>query len=306
MRANCHDLSVGGVYFQTGEKMLQDVRYALRMLFKSKVLTVTAVLSLALGIGANTALFSVIDGLMLRVLTVDEPGELVLLNWAGGQYGWFMNTNGVMRTDAKTGERVGNMFSYLAYQRFRDQSALAEIFGFFSMGNWNVSLDGRSYVATGQLISGNYHSALRVRPEKGRMISEADDLPTAEPVAVISYRYWERQLGLDPNVVGKTIYLNRILVSVVGVTSRQFAGVQRRSGVPDISVPMAMETRMGRDSRLKEPWRWWVSVMGRLKSGSGAAEVQANLNTAFQDAAREGWETAPPEQHNERTDRDQP
>ena len=82
--------------------MLKDVRYALRMLFKSKVLTVTAILSLALGIGANTALFSVIDGLMLRVLTVDEPGELVLLNWAGGQYGWFMNTSGVMRTDAKT------------------------------------------------------------------------------------------------------------------------------------------------------------------------------------------------------------
>jgi hypothetical protein len=168
------------------------------------------------------------------------------------------------------------MFSYLAYQRFRDHFALAEIFGFFSMGNWNVSLDGQSHVATGQLISGNYHSALRVTPEKGRMISEADDLPNAEPVAVISYRYWERQLGLDPNVVGKTIYLNRVPVSVVGVTSRQFAGVQRRSGVPDISVPMAMETRMGPDSRLKEPWRWWVNVMGRLKSGSSAAEVQAN------------------------------
>jgi len=286
--------------------VLQDVRYALRMLFKSKVLTVTAILSLALGIGANTALFSVIDGLMLRELTVDEPDKLVLLNWAGGPYGWFMNTRGEMRTDAMTGERVGNMFSYLAYQRFREQSAAAEIFGFFSMGNWNVSLDGQSHVATGQLISGNYHSALRVTMEKGRMISEADDSPTADPVAVISYLYWERQLGLDPNVVGKSVYLNRVPLTVVGVTSRQFEGVQRRSRVPDISVPMVMEPRLAAGSSLKEPWRWWVKVMGRLKPGAGAATVQANLNMAFQDAAREGWETAPPEHHNERTDRDQP
>jgi predicted permease len=286
--------------------MLHDVRYALRMLCKSKFLTVTALLSLALGIGANTALFSVIDGLMLRELAVDQPAELVLLNWAAGQYGWFMNTNGVMRTDAKTGERTGNMFSYLAYEGFRDQSTLAEIFGFFSMGYWNVSLDGQSHVATGQVISGNYHSVLRITPEKGRMLSEEDDSPTAAPVAVISYRYWERQLGRDPNVVGKTIYLNRIPVSVVGVTSRQFEGVQRRSGVPDISLPMAMEPRMGPASRLKEPWRWWVNVMGRLKSGASAAAVQANLNAVFQDAAREGWETAPPEDHNERTDRNQP
>src|SRR5688572_23793691 len=126
MRANCHDLSVGGVYFQTGEKMLQDVRYALRMLFKSKVLTVTAILSLALGIGANTALFSIIDGLMLRVLPIDDPRELVLLNWAGGQYGWSMGSTGSIRSDAKTGQRIGNMFSFLAYQRFRERSAHAD------------------------------------------------------------------------------------------------------------------------------------------------------------------------------------
>jgi predicted permease len=298
---------------KTGRRapMFQDVRYALRMLHKSKALTITAILSLAFGIGANTSLFSMAEALLFRAIPIENAHELVLFNWAQGPYRLAINTSGSSTTDRSTGENVANMFSHLAYQRMREHNRqsqlLSEVFGFVQLGRWNVSVEDRSHAAIGQLVTGNYFSALRVPAMIGRVIQEADDQASADPVAVLSHRYWEQQLGMDPDIVGKTIYLNKVPLTIAGVTPREFRGVEQMSNARDISIPLAMEPRIrtGR-SRINEPWSWWLMIMGRLQPGVTPERAQANLNPVFQQAALEGWNAATPELRSSRLDADQP
>src|SRR5581483_1287580 len=183
----------------------QDLRYGLRMIRKAPGFTAIAVMSLALGIGANTALFSVVDAMLLRKLPVKEPERLALFqaqwgkNFSPGSY------SGSIDRDPNTGQSIGTSFPYQTYQRLREQeSALSEVFAFADM-SLNVSADGQAEVVSAQAVSGNYYQGLGVPPALGRTVTDEDDRAGSSPVVVLSYRYWQRRFGGDPAVIDRQI-----------------------------------------------------------------------------------------------------
>src|SRR5262245_6914336 len=222
----------------------QDLRYGARMLLKHKGLTAIAALSLALGIGANTALFSVVDAMLLKKLPVKEPDRLALFgarsprDFSPGSY------TGNSSRDPVTGERIMTSFPYQSFPRFREQpGVLSDVFACGGVG-LTVNADGQSDVANGQAVSGNYYAGLRVQAMIGRTITDEDDKPSASPVAVLSYRYWQRRFSSDPGIVGKQINLNNIAFTVIGVTPPGFDGTGQVGSTQNVTIPIAWEPQM--------------------------------------------------------------
>ncbi|HZS04062.1 MAG TPA: ABC transporter permease [Blastocatellia bacterium] len=278
------------------DEMFQDLRYGLRMLRTSRGLTSVAVLSLALGIGANTALFSLVDAVMLKRLPVRNPEQLVLFNWLSGQKRMAGRIDGTVNTDAGTGLSTSTSFSYQAFEQFRAHNqTLSDVFAFAPVYQLNVNAGSQAEIAFGQLVSGGYYTGLGVPAIVGRTITDEDDRATADPVAVISHRCWQRRFGLDPGVVGRTVTVNNAAFTIIGVTPPEFFGALQIGDSPDFSIPLAMEPRLrpGGGSNLNEPWCWWLRIMGRLKPGVSIGQVSAGLEGIFQQSAREGWQALP-------------
>src|SRR5678815_2855117 len=202
--------------------LVQDLRYGFRMLLKQKGLTAVALLSLALGIGANTALFSIVDAMLLKMLPVREPDRLVLFKSVAPPEFSVGSYNGNSNNDPATGLRHRTSFAYQTYQRLREQQGpLSDVFAFGGVG-LNVNADGQADVARGQAVTGNYYSALGVQPAIGRLLTDDDDKPGTTPVAVLSHRYWQKRFGGNAGVVGKQLNLNNLAVTVVGVSAKGF------------------------------------------------------------------------------------
>lgn len=272
--------------------LVQDLRYGVRMLLKSKAFTAVAVLSLALGIGANTALFSLVDAVLLKMLPVKRPNELVLFNWLSGPRGMSRRIDGNITTDPVTGMRSSTSFSYLTFQRIRDHNeTLSGLFAFAPFEQLNVNVDGVAEVAGGQLVTGGYHDALGVQAMLGSTIRPGDDDDGADPVVVITHRYWERRFARDPEVIGKKINVNNVTFTIIGVTPPEFFGTLQVGESSDLTIPMSLESQLRpRSQSLRQAWFWWVRIMGRLKPGVAAEQARANLEGQFQQSAREGWE----------------
>jgi predicted permease len=274
---------------------MTDLKFAVRQLLKSPGFTAVAVLSLALGIGANTAIFSLVNEVLLRSLPVRNPEELVLfraVEGVGGRMSLRGENNGSI--DPVTGRESSTSFSLRMFERFRIQpSALKEIFAFAPFSQVNVLVDGVPEIAaSAQMVSGNYHVGLGVPAILGRTFTRDDDRPSATPVAVISFRYWEHRFGGDPKVLGKTIYLNKVATTIVGVTPRGFDGAMQAGESVDVSVPIAHYLRFQPDrAERTQPYYWWIRVMGRLAPEATAAQASASLEPTFQHAALEGWRT---------------
>jgi predicted permease len=272
---------------------MTDFRLALRQLRKSPAFTAVAVFSLAMGIGANTAIFSLVNDFLLRALPVRNPGELVLFRLTEGVRGRLSrggeNNGGI---DPITGRGTSTSFSLVMFERFRARHpALSEVFAFAPFSQVNILVDGQpEAAATAQLVSGNYHSGLGVPAALGRTLTLDDERPSATEVAVISDRYWARRFGRDPGVLGKVIQINRVPTAIVGVTPPGFAGAMQVGESPDVSVPIAHHLRFqpNRTGRA-QPWYWWIRIMGRLAPGATAAQARAALEPVFQQTAREGW-----------------
>lgn len=266
------------------QTLWQDLRYGVRMLLKQKSVTVIAVISLALGIGANTALFSVVDAMLLKMLPVKEPERLVLFRSIAPRGFSVGGYTGNSTTDPATGGRVMTSFPYQSYQRLSEQqSPLSEVFAFGSVG-LNVSADGQADVATGQAVSGNYFRGLGVQPLLGRLLTEADDKAGASPAAVISYRYWQKFFGGNSQIVGKQINLNNVAFTVVGVTQPGFEGTMQAGSTQDVTIPLAWEPEIYTDrerSYMNGAGVWWLKLMGRLKPGATAEQARAQLENAF-------------------------
>ncbi|HEV2667924.1 MAG TPA: ABC transporter permease [Blastocatellia bacterium] len=266
------------------QTLWQDLRYGARMLLKHKGLTAIAALSLALGIGANTALFSVVDAMLLKNLPVKEPDRLALFGarspreFSPGSY------TGNSSRDPVTGERVMTSFPYQSFARFREQSGvLSDVFAFGGVG-LNVNADGQSEVATGQAVSGNYYAGLGVQAMIGRTITDEDDKPSASPVAVLSYRYWQRRFSSDPGIVGKQINLNSIAFTVIGVTPPGFDGTGQVGSTQNVTIPIACEPQMyvqRERSNMNGAGVWWLRIMGRLKPGATVEQARAQLEGVF-------------------------
>jgi predicted permease len=280
------------------DEMFQDLRFGWRMLRRSPVLSLVAVLSLALGIGANTALFSLVDALLLKTLPVKEPERLVLFRWVSGPKRIPRTVDGEFKKDEATGAQTSTSFSYPTFEQLRERNqTLAGVFAFTSVGQLNANVDGQTEVASGQLVSGGYYTGLGVQPMIGRGITDDDDKAAATPVAVISHRYWRSRFGLDPAVVGKTINVNNTPVTIIGVTPPEFRGTLQVGSNPDLSLPLALEplVLVGRRSEpwLSKPWNWWLQIIGRLKPGVRAEQARAELEVIFQRAALDGYQAMP-------------
>ncbi len=271
--------------------LLQDLRYGARMLIKSKVFTGVAVLSLALGIGASTAIFSLLDAVLLKMLPVKEPQELVLFNWLSGPNRMMASINGSSLTDPATGMNTSTSFSYLTFERLREHNeTLASVFAFAPLEQLNVNVDGQAEIAAGQLVSGDYYAGLGVEPALGRLIRDEDDHAGASPVAVITHRYFERRFALDPEVIGKSVNVNNVAFTIIGVTPPAFSGALEVGESPDLSIPLAMEPQVIQGSRsLAQPWFWWLRVMGRVKPEVSEEQARASLEVIFQESALDGW-----------------
>src|SRR5688572_908575 len=264
--------------------LIQDLRYGFRMLLKQKGLTAIALLSLALGIGANTALFSVVDAMLLRMLPVKEPERLVLFRSQAPREFSVGSYNGSSRTDPATGQRIMTSFAFQSYERMREQQGpVSDLFAFGDV-SLNVNADGRADLASGQAVSGNYFSGLGVQPFVGRTITDEDDKPGVAPVAVLSHRYWEERFGSDNSIVGKQINLNNVAFTVIGVTSPGFDGTMNVGSSQDVTVPLQTEPLLYVDrnrSYLSGAGVWWLRLMGRLKPGATNEQAQAQLENAF-------------------------
>src|SRR5580765_5093113 len=282
--------------------IVRDLRYALRGLAGSPLFTCVALLSIALGIGANTAIFTLVDEVLLRQLPVKDPGQLVLFNGARNHYG---NNSG------------GNMLSFPMYEDFRDAfvepfdsptAALAHggrasgaklprvsppvangapaqtIFsGMFARRPvaMNVGVDGQTERVPGELVSGTYFQVLGVGAALGRVIVPGDDKRNDGPVAVLSYDYWRTRFGADPKVIGQTITVNNTKLTIIGVSQAGFDGVDI-GYVPNIRVPVLMKAQMTPnwddvDNRRSR----WVNVFGRLKPGVTREQAKAVLQPYF-------------------------
>jgi predicted permease len=245
----------------------RDLRHAARGLRKNPAFTLVVVATLALGIGANAAIFSLMDQVLFRALPVRDPGQLVLLDGPGAFQGRTYN--------AMT-------FSYPMYTDFRDRNEVfSGLLGRFRTA-MTVSWKGQAERANGDLVTGNFFDVLGVRPALGRMFSASDDVtPGAHPVAVLSYGYWQRRFGADPAVLNQTISVNGHSLTIVGVSGPGFNGLQVGSG-SDVMVPMMMKAQMtptwnDLDNRRSR----WLNIMGRLKPGVTAEQAEVQLNVLY-------------------------
>jgi len=271
------------------QTLWQDLRYGVRMLIKHKGLTIIAILSLALGIGANTAIFSLVDAVLLKSLPVKEPEQLAQFKWLAGSSFRNFSYDGSARTDEATGLRVNTSFPQQTFEQFRArQSALSDLFAFAELEQVNANVDGRAEVASGLVVSGRYFAGLGAQPMLGRAITAEDDRPNASAVAVISHRYWERRFGSNPAVIGKQINLNNTAFTIVGVTPREFAGALVRGNAPDLTIPLMLEPLVrGNNASLNQQGLWWLLLMGRLKPGATLEQARAEFEPIFQRTAFE-------------------
>ena len=264
----------------------QDVRYGLRMLAKNPGFTAIAVLTLALGIGANTAIFSLLNQILLRQLPVKNPGELVLLRSPGPR-------TGHVWSDGDDSES----FSYPIYKGLRDNnSVFSGVLGRFAFSA-SIASHGHTERGSGELVSGNYFEVLGVRPALGRVFTQEDDrVAGARPVAVLSHAYWLRQFGGDRGVLNQTLLINNTAMTVVGVAQAGFLGIQIGQS-SDVFVPLMMKGQMTPIRSGLEDWNdYWMAVLARRKPGVSVAQAEAGVNAAYHPLLEEqilkitGWD----------------
>ena len=283
--------------------MLHDLKHAFRMLLHTKGWTLVVLLSLAIGIGATTALFTAVNGLLLQTIPVRDPGSLVVLKWTGrnnmvrssSDYGFSLPHNG---------QNVRSTFSNAIYQQLKAANqTMSELIAGTSLESFNFASGGSSEIATAFGVSGNYFKMLGVSAAVGRTIEESDEQPGAEPVAVLSHGFWQRRFGGDTSIVGKTVRMNNTQVTIAGVLPSSFIGIQRMAETSrDVFVPFAIEPQLvpvvpgppgapPARHRVDEPTNWYLQIAGRLRPGATIEQVHGNLAGPFQQAARAGMES---------------
>jgi len=253
------------------QTLWQDVRYGLRMLAKNPGFTVIAFLTLALGIGANTAIFSLLNQILLRRLPVRNPRELVVLKSPGPK-------RGHVWSDGDDSE----VFSYPLYKGLAKNTAVFN--GMLARFQFAASIasHGQTDRGFGELVTGNYFEVLGVLPALGRVLSPADDdVQGAHPVLVLSHAYWERHFGGDAGVLNQTILVNNTEMTIVGVAQDGFSGIQVGQ-MPDIFVPMTMKGQMTPIRNGLDDWNdSFLAVLARLKPGVSMEQAQAGINVDY-------------------------
>jgi predicted permease len=271
------------------ETLIQDVRYGVRMLRRNPGFTVVAVLTLALVIGANTAIFSLIDAVMLRPLAVQEPGKLLILRWTAREA---PKSNGSVYwagcpIDADYSDRQACSFSYPMFEQIRSgQKALSAISGVAGSVRLRESIDDHLSYVQGEFVSGDFFTTLGVSAALGRTFTPSDDTPGAEPVVLLSYRYWDRHLGRDPSILGKFIFFEGRPFRVAGVTAGGFTGLD--PGLAnDVWLPLAFASQVlpGWGFEQLEARSLWTQIVVRTKRGVTLAQAESALTSIFAGSA---------------------
>jgi predicted permease len=262
----------------TAESIAQDIHYGMRQLLRTPGFSVVAIFTLALGIGANTAIFTLIHAVMLKQLPIADPQSLYRIGegdlcceWGGLQGSW-------------------SIFDYKFYKHLRDTNPNFEHIAAFGGGtpSFNLRRAGASaaaQAAIGEYVSGNYFETLGLLPQAGRLISPHDDKPESPAVAVISYRLWKQQYNSDPSILGSTLLINDLPVTLVGITPPAFFGDRLKTNPPDLWIPLCQEPVFegeGKDSMLSSAGLAWLYVIARFKPGVSASQMQQQLSIELQ------------------------
>jgi predicted permease len=272
-------------------ELAQDIRYGCRTMIGNKAFSALAILSLALGIGANTTIYSFMESILLRSLPVTDPESLVVLNWQSrapqnANKEWVHVVHGVqgIMWPGDKGVLVTGMFPYGAFDTLREENPVfSTLFGYFHARNRTLAVRGQATSASAEYVTGEYFRGLAVPPAAGRLIDSEDDRPGAAPVAVLSFATSQNRFGEPSNAIGRSILVDNVPFTVIGVASPEFFGVDP-AAVPDIYLPLHTNllvdgteaARMYRDGNF-----YWIEMMGRLRPGISMTQAQAALAPRF-------------------------
>jgi macrolide transport system ATP-binding/permease protein len=258
------------------QTLLQDLRYAFRQLRKSPGFTLTAIITLALGIGANTAIFTLVQGILLRSLPVNDPAQLYRIGDTDNccVNGGFVGENGDF-----------DIFSYDLYQHFKSSAPEFQSLAAVQAGQWQWSVrrgDGLPKELRGEFVSGNYFSTLGVGSYEGRVLSESDDQPSSAPVIVLSYPSWQSEFGADPTIIGSTVSIQAHPFTIIGIAPPAFFGDRVSDRPPDFWMALNFEPYARGDSTiLHHADSNWLYPLGRVRPGTNIGALQAKLSAAL-------------------------
>jgi predicted permease len=269
------------------ETFLQDIRYGARQLRRNPGFTIVAVTILALGIGANTAIFTLVDAVILRTLPVRRPGQLVILKWSArrwpstrGSY-YYGGCPGAGASAAAV-KPAGCSFSYPVFNEIElEKTDFSGVFAFTGSYRFDTSFGGRVGSATAQFVSGGFFQTLSERSVVGRLLVLADDATGAAPAVVLSYGYWQSRFGGDPSIVGKTLFVNRAGFTIVGVSASRFLGLE--TGIPvDLWIPLGCQPSVfPYFPKKSDAAGIWLDVGARLKPRVPILSAESAVNLIF-------------------------
>jgi predicted permease len=266
--------------------MVEDAHYGIRTLRKNPGFTSIAILTLALGIGANTAIFSMINAALLRALPVRDSNELVLFEWHAHKEpkNWSSSSYGDCNQE-QTKRSVGACsFSEPFFHEVQAQSGIfSNVAAFSSTDRINLSGNGAAkLINQAGYVSGGYFETLGVQPALGRLLTPADNTPAAPATMVLSYNYWRSEFGGSPSALGKTVLLNKIPCTIVGVAEQRFDALSPGNAL-QVWIPLAVQRQLEQpwDNRDADPANWWLVMVGRLKPGMPRTQAQATVSTIF-------------------------
>lgn len=268
--------------------LFQDLRYTLRQLRKNPVFAAVAVITVALGIGANTAIFSLLNAVILESVPISDPGHVVVLRWSArvhpeGHYSSFGDCPG----EEGGSQPSGCSFSYPMFKEIRSQNVFSGVAAFAGPEEVSLTGNGSASIVRAEMVSGDYFSTLGVQPVAGRTLQSTDELPEAEPVAVLSYAYWKDAFNGQSSVIGKTIRLNGVPVTVIGIASPQFTRLSPGK-VQDIWLPLTMSSELKTRGELQNGAYLWLSIVARTKQGTLPEQAQAAASQVFRNAVLYG------------------
>src|SRR5947207_1566850 len=277
------------------EQLLQDIQFGLRMLRKSPGFAAVAILTLVLGIGANTAIFSLIDSVMLRALPVENPSQLVLLKWgarnAPNIHGYHTSGDCPMNVMPGAANPYGCSFSEPMFREIARANVFAATTAFANSGRLNLTGNGPATVINGQLVSGDFFRTMGLKAAIGRLLDTADDTPSAAPVAVLNYGYWQSAFGGSRDVAGRTIELNSVPFTIVGVAEQRFTGITPGSDY-DVWLPLSDAQRttdpIRWENRQSDVSYWWLTILARLQPETQLAQAQAAVSGLFRNEMLHG------------------
>jgi predicted permease len=279
------------------EALLRDLSYAFRMLAKDPRFTAVAVLTLALGIGATTAIFSVLNAVMLQSMPVRNPQELVVMRWSAHAKPQEIGSSSFgdcHRTEWNGTLSGGCSFSFPTFKEIRARTDIfSNATAFAGPAQLDLSGNGAASIARGELVSGDYFQTFGVSPALGRMIEPADEQPGAEPVVVLNYRYWQSAFGCSPGAVGRTIRLNGIAFTIIGVTDPRFTRMTPGKSI-DLWLPLTelvpLGLHWGRGT--EDASNWWLTIVARLKPKMSMAQAQSAASLLFRNEVVHGEKPA--------------